>query len=198
LVLNNPFDWLVTATTAVVIPIANGNAQNGNDVRVWLHSVGAGAYADAFVAQDISLDVVPLLSDAHLRELGVATLGARLRLLAAARLLPHPSATSPVSSTASSSPSSPSSSRRSFEAVPSPSPSPSSSSSSAASTAALLSLANGITNGSSSLNNAAVGNASGTASTASGDLFGAVDALLSAIQNLHTSLAKTQPDDNKV
>lgn len=152
-----------------------GGGGSSNDIRVWLHSIGAGAYADAFVAQDISLDVVPLLSDAHLRELGVSTLGARLRLLAAARLLPHPTtSTSPISSTTSSSPSSPNTSRRSFETAPSPTPS------------SIISLANGVANHTTMIPVAA------TATTNGGDLFGAVDALLSAIQTLHTSLSHKQ------
>ncbi len=67
------------------------------DLRSWLSALGLGKYADAFLAQDISPDLLPELSDADLRELGVVSLGDRKRLLrAAARLVadlnPHPRA----------------------------------------------------------------------------------------------------------
>jgi hypothetical protein len=52
-------------------------------VSSWLASAGFERYAEAFEAQDISLDVLPELTDADLKELGVATLGDRKRLLKA-------------------------------------------------------------------------------------------------------------------
>ena len=54
-----------------------------NPVSSWLASVGFERYAEAFEAQDISVDVLPELTDADLKELGVATLGDRKRLLKA-------------------------------------------------------------------------------------------------------------------
>ena len=53
------------------------------DIRNWLESRGLGKYADAFVGQDITPDLLSDLSDADLRELGVASLGDRKRLLKA-------------------------------------------------------------------------------------------------------------------
>ena len=54
------------------------------DLQSWLSALGLGKYADAFLAQDISPDLLPELSDADLRELGVVSLGDRKRLLRAA------------------------------------------------------------------------------------------------------------------
>jgi len=59
-------------------------------VSQWLSGLGLEKYADAFQAQDIAPDLLPDLSDADLRELGVASLGDRKRLLkAAARMVPQ-------------------------------------------------------------------------------------------------------------
>lgn len=54
------------------------------DITTWLDTRGLGKYAAEFVAQDISVDLLPDLLDADLRELGVASLGDRKRLLKAA------------------------------------------------------------------------------------------------------------------
>ncbi|MEP7056484.1 MAG: adenylate/guanylate cyclase domain-containing protein [Caldimonas sp.] len=54
-----------------------------NAVSTWLERNGFDRYAEAFVAQDISLDVLAELDDGDLKELGVATLGERKRLLKA-------------------------------------------------------------------------------------------------------------------
>lgn len=53
------------------------------DIQTWLEAHGLGKYAQAFVAQDIGVDVLSELSDADLKELGVASLGDRKRLLKA-------------------------------------------------------------------------------------------------------------------
>ena len=52
-------------------------------VRQWLESHGMGQYAQAFESNDIDLDLLPELTDEALLHLGVASLGHRLRLLAA-------------------------------------------------------------------------------------------------------------------
>nr|MBP6853044.1 AAA family ATPase [Rhodoferax sp.] len=52
-------------------------------IRAWLTAVGLEKYADAFLAQDVSPDLLPDLTDTDLRELGVASLGDRKRLLKA-------------------------------------------------------------------------------------------------------------------
>ena len=54
------------------------------DIRTWLDENGLGKYTGEFIAQDISVDLLPDLSDADLKELGVALLGDRKRLLKAA------------------------------------------------------------------------------------------------------------------
>src|SRR3954468_9134441 len=58
----------------------------------WLSDAGFERYADAFAEQDITLDVLPELNDADLKELGVATLGDRKRLLKALAALAAPPA----------------------------------------------------------------------------------------------------------
>ncbi len=56
------------------------------DIGDWLRDLGLERYADAFRGSDIGLDVLPDLTDADLKELGVS-LGDRKRLLRAARLV---------------------------------------------------------------------------------------------------------------
>ena len=53
-----------------------------DDIAHWLDNLGLGQYAQTFVDNDIGVDVLPDLSDADLRELGVS-LGDRKRLLRA-------------------------------------------------------------------------------------------------------------------
>ena len=53
------------------------------DVGNWLAELGLGQYADAFAINHVDVDVLVSLSDADLRELGVASLGHRKRILAA-------------------------------------------------------------------------------------------------------------------
>ena len=54
-----------------------------SDVTSWLDALGLGSYAESFAAQQIEFDLLPELGDADLKELGVATLGHRKRLLKA-------------------------------------------------------------------------------------------------------------------
>ena len=56
------------------------------DIGDWLRGLGLERYAGAFRDGDIGVDVLPDLSDADLKELGVS-LGDRRRLLKAARSL---------------------------------------------------------------------------------------------------------------
>jgi class 3 adenylate cyclase/tetratricopeptide (TPR) repeat protein len=53
------------------------------DLESWLFSLGLGEYVPAFTENRISLDLVPELTDQDLRDLGIAALGDRKRLLAA-------------------------------------------------------------------------------------------------------------------
>jgi class 3 adenylate cyclase len=49
----------------------------------WLQKLGLGQYAQRFAENDISFSILPDLTDQHLKELGVASLGHRLQLLRA-------------------------------------------------------------------------------------------------------------------
>lgn len=53
------------------------------DVAGWLHSLGLGMYAKAFADNAVDAATLHRLTDADLRELGVAALGHRKKLLAA-------------------------------------------------------------------------------------------------------------------
>ncbi len=53
-----------------------------SDLQQWLEGLGLGQYAAAFVGNDIDLDLLGQLTDADLKDLGVASLGHRKRLLA--------------------------------------------------------------------------------------------------------------------
>ncbi len=53
-----------------------------SDLRGWLDSIGLGKYADAFVKNDLGLDVVAELSESDLKDLGLS-MGDRKRLLKA-------------------------------------------------------------------------------------------------------------------
>jgi len=56
------------------------------DVRTWLQARGFGAYADLFESNQIDVEALPGLNEAHLKELGIP-LGHRIKLLQATREL---------------------------------------------------------------------------------------------------------------
>ena len=60
------------------------------DVGAWLRGLGLGQYEQAFRDNDIDADLLPTLTADDLRELGVASLGHRKRLLAAIAALAGP------------------------------------------------------------------------------------------------------------
>lgn len=62
------------------------------DIRQWLDRLGLGQYAEAFVALGIQPHEASQLTDADLRELGVASLVHRRRILQAAAVPPEPPA----------------------------------------------------------------------------------------------------------
>ena len=78
------------------------------DIVVWLRSLGLGKYEAAFRENDIDEAVLPSLTHENLKELGVASLGHRVKLLDAIAALPSdagatgPSATAGVASSAPS------------------------------------------------------------------------------------------------
>ena len=51
------------------------------DVGEWLRGLGLGKYEDIFRANAIDADLLPRLTDAGLKDIGVSALGDRLRLL---------------------------------------------------------------------------------------------------------------------
>ena len=51
------------------------------DIVVWLRGLGLGRYEAAFRENDIDETVLPSLTDEHLKQLGVASLGHRVKLL---------------------------------------------------------------------------------------------------------------------
>ena len=51
------------------------------DIVVWLRSLGLGKYEAAFRENDIDETVLPSLTHENLKELGVASLGHRVKLL---------------------------------------------------------------------------------------------------------------------
>jgi class 3 adenylate cyclase len=79
------------------------------DVGAWLRGLGLGQYEPAFRDNDIDAGLLPTLAADDLRELGVASLGHRKRLLAAIAALagpadPRPTPASPLPPPASAAP----------------------------------------------------------------------------------------------
>src|SRR5690349_3420696 len=74
----------------------------GVNVGAWLSGLGLGQYEQVFRDNDVDADLLPTLTADDLRELGVASLGHRKRLLAAIATLapppagPQPPATAPA------------------------------------------------------------------------------------------------------
>jgi len=64
------------------------------DVRSWLEAAGFGEFADLIESRSIDADALPLLTDAHLKELGIP-IGPRVKLLAAIERLTAPGAQDP-------------------------------------------------------------------------------------------------------
>lgn len=61
-------------------------------IENWLRSIGLSEYTEAFARHDISCDLLESLDDQALREMGVHSLGHRLRLLKAASATTEPGA----------------------------------------------------------------------------------------------------------
>lgn len=53
------------------------------DLTTWLTSLGMKQYVEKFVSQEVDMDTLPYLTESHLEQLGVTTIGARLRLMSA-------------------------------------------------------------------------------------------------------------------
>ena len=65
------------------------------DIAAWLRGLGLGRYEAAFRDNDVGADVLPELTADDLREMGVASVGHRRKLLAAIAALRGPAAVSP-------------------------------------------------------------------------------------------------------
>ncbi|MGF6775317.1 adenylate/guanylate cyclase domain-containing protein [Paraburkholderia sp. GAS334] len=74
------------------------------DIGQWLDALGLGQYASAFAGNDIDLSMLPQLTDADLKELGVLSLGHRKRMLAAIAGNGAATAAAPVAQSAPSAP----------------------------------------------------------------------------------------------
>ena len=66
------------------------------DVGAWLRELGLGQYEQAFCDNDIEVGMLSTLAANDLRELGVASLGHRKRLLAAIAALALPNEPQPL------------------------------------------------------------------------------------------------------
>ena len=55
------------------------------DLAAWLTEIGLAEHASAFAENAIDMTLLPELTDADLRELGISRMGDRKRLLAAIR-----------------------------------------------------------------------------------------------------------------
>src|SRR6516162_8462472 len=82
---------------------AGGKLEDAVDIADWLRGLGLAKYAPAFDENAINWDVLPGLTTDDLKEIGVAALGDRRRLLAAIAALgegPLPATPAPVQSSA--------------------------------------------------------------------------------------------------
>eukprot|EP01118_Nematostelium_gracile_P014914 TRINITY_DN5893_c0_g1_i1.p1 TRINITY_DN5893_c0_g1~~TRINITY_DN5893_c0_g1_i1.p1 ORF type:complete len:479 (-),score=121.39 TRINITY_DN5893_c0_g1_i1:67-1503(-) len=61
----------------------SADGEKPKDISTFLSSLGMKKYLEKFVEQEIDMDTLPYLTENHLERLGVPTLGARLRVLAA-------------------------------------------------------------------------------------------------------------------
>src|ERR1700730_10018499 len=75
---------LVKTEYARILTSGRPNPARANmaQLREWLEARGLGRYADALLAQDIEIDILPQLTDADLTAAGLPV-GARKRLLQA-------------------------------------------------------------------------------------------------------------------
>ena len=53
------------------------------EIADWLQKLGLGQYAQRFVENDVTLTILPHLTDQDFKELGIASLGHRRQLLLA-------------------------------------------------------------------------------------------------------------------
>lgn len=63
--------------------VKNPEETKAKDLTTWLTSLGMKQYVEKFVSQEVDMDTLPYLTESHLEQLGVTTIGARLRLMSA-------------------------------------------------------------------------------------------------------------------
>src|SRR3954468_16557328 len=66
------------------------------DIGAWLRGLGLGEYEPAFRKNAVDASVLPDLTADDLKEMGIAAVGHRRKLLAALRRLPPPAASPPA------------------------------------------------------------------------------------------------------
>ena len=60
------------------------------EVSEWLEKLGLGQYISSFIENDIDIQLLPQLTDADLKEIGIKSLGHRKKILAAIEALDKP------------------------------------------------------------------------------------------------------------
>lgn len=68
-----------------------GPTELNPEVRFWLQNNGFSCYLGNFLGEELDMETLPLLTEAHLEKMGIATMGGRLRVLAKLRALQAPS-----------------------------------------------------------------------------------------------------------
>jgi len=56
--------------------------QRPKDITSWLQSIGMKKYAEKFIAAEVDVDILPYLTEQHLEQLGITSLGQRIRIMA--------------------------------------------------------------------------------------------------------------------
>ncbi|KAH3742530.1 galactose oxidase [Pelomyxa schiedti] len=78
------------ATAVAPIPFnPNSVGEAFANVAQWLHYFGQDALTQRFIDENLTMDALPLLNEKHLENLGVPTLGIRLKMLASLQNLPR-------------------------------------------------------------------------------------------------------------
>jgi formylglycine-generating enzyme required for sulfatase activity len=71
------------AVVALLFSVGAAWAEGTYDISDWLRSIGLEKYEEEFLSNDITPDILPELTNADLKEMGINSLGARKRILKA-------------------------------------------------------------------------------------------------------------------
>jgi hypothetical protein len=77
------------ASAVTIFSISSVVADSGDSILEWLESIGLEKYEEDFRRNDITLDILPELTDSDFRDMGIRSLGARKRLLKAIAETPY-------------------------------------------------------------------------------------------------------------